>query len=470
MSHISILSISQKFSPETNPTAIRSSKTLKYLPANWQVYVLSGNKKATLDRAKTHFAQSWQPSRLLKLIRAVKLGKLLDWLIWPDEDIFWILPALLKGKQVIQEHNINLIIVFLKPYSAGIIGILLKWLTGKPLIINVCEPSTCDDLYAVFPTKLHYHLNRWLEDMYVRYADAIIYVSQLSLEQVRSRQPKQHYSKFYLIRGGADPQDFQRTVSSRFSSEKFEIVFTGGMTGWEEFLESPKQGSIKKLRHAWMNFGRYHNINVDSTSSSPVFIGRAIKQLINQIPEWQGKISLRIYGNKFEQAEAVLKKYGLLDVVTVTGPIPYREALQKLQAATLLFMPLPDRLDETPGERISLKTYEYLMTDRPILAAVPLGENRNYLTNQPGVYLVSPTDVEAMAEVIRQLYVKQRTGQTLIVDRVETQRNISYEKRGEELATLIVNILEQTSDPRFLKREDRKEKTEDKIRSLVPHS
>ncbi|EKU98315.1 hypothetical protein Lepto7375DRAFT_7594 [Leptolyngbya sp. PCC 7375] len=444
--HKKILSISQKFPPESTPTAIRSSKTLKYLPDAWQVHVLSGNQDAALERTQIHVVRSWLPEKLLNFIRALKFGKLLDWFVWPDEDIFWLLPAVFKGVNVIKTYDIDVIIVFLKPYSAGLIGILLKWLTGKPLIINVCEPSTCDDLYAVFPTKLHYYLNRWLEDIYVRQSDAIVYVSQLSLEQVCSRQTKEQHSKFHLIRGGADPQDFQGVIGSNAVSNDFKIVFTGGMTGWEEFLDFPKQSVIKKLRHAWMNWGRYFNVNVNPASSSPIFIGRAIKQVVAQNPDWAGKIKLKIYGNKFESASAVLKDQDLSDVVTVTGPVPYSDALQKLQSANLLFMPLPDRLDGTPGDRISLKTYEYLMTDRPILAAVPPGENHNYLSDKPGVHLVNPFDVEAMAQVLEQLAAKHMAGETLVVDRVETQRKISYSKRGDELATLILNVLNKADD------------------------
>ena len=436
-----ILSISQKFPPETNPTAIRSSKTLKYLPAAWQVHVLSGNQDAALEGAHIHFVRSWLPEKLLNFIRFIKLGKLLDWFVWPDEDIFWLLPAVVKGVKIIKTYNIDLIVVFLKPYSAGIIGILLKWLTGKPLVINVCEPSTCDDLYAVFPTKLHYYLNRWLEDMYVRQSDAIVYVSQLSLEHVRSRQTQEQYSKFHLIRGGADPQDFRGMIGDNPASDSFEIVFTGGMTGWEEFLQPQKQSLIKRLRHTWMNWGRYFKISVNSASSSPIFIGRAIKRVIAQNPSWRGKIKLKLYGNRFEPALAVLENQDLSDVVSVTGPIPYKNALQKLQRANLLFMPLPDRLDGTPGERISLKTYEYLMTDRPILAAVPPGENRSYLSDKPGVYLVNPFDVEAMAQVIEQLAIQHMAGETLIVDRVEVQRKISYPQRGDELAALMLDLL-----------------------------
>lgn len=437
-----ILSVSKKILPEINPTAIRSSKTLQYLPEDWHLHILSGCQNVSLNRAKVHCVQSWQPDKLLRLLRIVKLGKLLDWFVWPDEDIFWLIPAVLKGKKVIYDNNVDLIVVFLKPYSAGIIGILLKWLTGKPLVINVCEPSTCDDLYAVFPTKLHYYLDRWLEDFYVRQSDAIVYVSQLSLEIVRSRQPQKHHSKFHLLRGGADPQDFLVRNNDHIPKDDFDIVFTGGMTGWEDFLQPSRQHWVTKLRQAWMNLGRYHNFKVRNASSSPVFIGRAIKQLVARHPEWTGKIRLSIYGNKFEQAETVLKQQNISEVVRVVGAVPYFEATQKLQHADLLFMPLPDRIDNTPGDRISLKTYEYLMTEKPVLAAVPLGENRNYLRDKPGVYLVAPTDVEAMSQVIFNLFSGKQSGELTAIDRTVTHQQISYVKRGEELANLFLAVLE----------------------------
>ena len=436
-----ILSVSQKFLPETNPTAIRSSKTLKYLPEYWQVHVLSGKENAALSRAKFHFVRSWRPSRLLDVMKTIKLGKLLDWFIWPDEDIFWLIPAVLKGKNIIASNDIDLIIVFLKPYSAGIIGIFLKWLTGKPLVINVCEPSTCDDLYAVFPTKIHYYLDRWLEDVYVRQSDAIIYVSQLSLDLVRSRQPEKYHSRFHLVRGGADPEDFSGGAGDRTSTDTFDIVFTGGMTGWEEFLPPRRHSFVGKLRHAWMNLGRYHNFKVRNSSSSPIFMGRAIQQLIARNPDWRNRIRLKLYGNQFEQAEEILRQEGLIDVVSVTGSIPYSEALQKLQRADLLFLPLPDRIDDTPGDRISLKTYEYLMTDKPILAAVPQGENRNYLSDKPGVHLVSPFDVEAMAQIMQGLFSSKLAGESLSVGRAATHDQISYVRRGEELSALFTKVL-----------------------------
>ena len=50
---------------------------------------------------------------------------------------------------------------------------------------------------------------------------------------------------------------------------------------------------------------------------------------------------------------------------------------------------------------IPYKTYEYLGAQRPILAAVPDGDVRDMLAPLPGVTLVRPGDVDAMAEALR---------------------------------------------------------------------
>ena len=84
-------------------------------------------------------------------------------------------------------------------------------------------------------------------------------------------------------------------------------------------------------------------------------------------------------------------------VVDVFGPVAHAQIADIIARADLLFITLPKRLDGSPGGRISAKTYEYLATDRPILAAVPRGENWDYLADKPGVWLVAPDDREAHA-------------------------------------------------------------------------
>jgi len=124
-------------------------------------------------------------------------------------------------------------------------------------------------------------------------------------------------------------------------------------------------------------------------------------------------------------------------VVNVLGPFPHDSVTALLDRSDLLFITLPKRLDGSPGGRISAKTYEYLMTDRPILAAVPRGENWDYLADKPGVWLVEPDDREGMTRVIDELAEAKFAGRALAFDRSHLRDQLAYEGRAAEFAAVV---------------------------------
>lgn len=439
-----LMSISFKFPPQTNPTANRSSNMLKHLSATWQVNVLTSTADGYLcEGVVVDYAQGWYPSFLLNLMTKLKLEKFRELFIWPDGDIFWLLPAILKGYQVIQQQKPDVITVFMMPYSAGLVGIVLKWLTGLPLVMNVSDPLTCIDMHSSFPTWIHYQMTRWLEDFYVQQCDAITYISQLYMESIRDRQPQSQQSKFYVIRGGISLEDFATPLENFAPQDTFQIIYTGGMVGWYEFYQSPERRSIlKKIYRSWMNLGRYVRAEMDYRSASPVYIGKAIQQVISKHSEWQDKIQFKLYGNRFPESvvEKVLQNQNIQEVISVFDPIPNSQAIQIARQADLLFMSLPDQPEGFVGGRMSLKTYEYLMSDRPILAAVPDCETRNYLEGKHGVWIVDPTDIDAMAEVISELAAAKFSGKPIAFDRKDLQDQLSYATKAQEFSEILHKV------------------------------
>jgi glycosyltransferase involved in cell wall biosynthesis len=125
------------------------------------------------------------------------------------------------------------------------------------------------------------------------------------------------------------------------------------------------------------------------------------------------------------------------DVVDVGGPVPHEQVAQILAAADLLFVTLPRRPDGSRGGRISAKTYEYLATDRPILAAVPPGENWDYLSGKPGVWLLAPDDEQGMSAVIAELARAKLAGSNLSFDRSALAEQLSYDTRAREFADVV---------------------------------
>ena len=119
----------------------------------------------------------------------------------------------------------------------------------------------------------------------------------------------------------------------------------------------------------------------------------------------------------------MLDKFELQNIVKLHGRVPHEEALRHMVESDLLFMALPDRVDGSPGGRISAKTYEYLMTDRPILAALPPGENSRIPAGQTRGTSVGAKGSHRMAAVIEQLASARFNGHPIAIERSDLQQN-----------------------------------------------
>lgn len=433
-----LLCISQSFAPDTTPTGIRATKLLEQLSVDWEITVVSETGRAQPDgRVTVQTVASRRPRRLLAAVRRLRLSKLLELAVWPDESIFWVLPAIAASRRALREREYEAVIVFMMPYSAGLAGVALRRLSGVPLVLNLDDSPTCTDMHPYFPTRLHYRLARALENFYARSADAVVYVSHTNLEAVKERQPPRVQERMQLVRYGAEPADFHPQPQD---DSRFEIVYVGAMSGWWSLIEQGAQrGLAKRAFDAWTRLGRHERLALDQRTSSPAIIGAAIHAAVTREPELDGRVKLTLYGNPYapEVVQRALVSEKVDDVVSVFGPVPHAQVADIMCRADLLFLTLPRREDGSRGGRISAKTYEYLMTDRPILAAVPKGENWDYLAGKPGVWLVDPDDEQQMTDVVSELAGAKLAGRALAVERNALRREISYETRAEEFASAI---------------------------------
>lgn len=399
--------------------------------------MLTETPEGAAARVRVQAVSSRRPVRLIAALRRLRMEKLLELLVWPDETVFWVIPAVLAGRRAIAQRRPSAIVAFMMPYSGGLAGVVLSRLSGLPLILNLDDSPTCTDMHPSFPTRLHYRLARALEDFYVRRADAIVYVSKTNLEAVSSRQRDRDREKFHLVRYGAD---LAAPGAAAAPGMNFEVAYVGAMSGWWTLIgHSTPDNPLKRAHGAWNRLGRHQLTTLDQRTSSPAIVGQAMLDAIDRNPAWTGRLGVSIYGNPYPPAvvQRALESAGVERVVSVHGPVAHDQVSHILSRADLLFLTLPKRVDGTRGGRISAKTYEYLATDRPILAAVPRGENWDYLAGKPGVWLVDPDDRARIGEVICELAEAKFSGAPRRFDRESMADELSYDVRAEEFAAAI---------------------------------
>src|SRR5690348_9151635 len=89
-----------------------------------------------------------------------------------------------------------------------------------------------------------------------------------------------------------------------------------------------------------------------------------------------------------------------LPMSVLHGYVTHAESLGLIRSANLLFLPLQNvgrgrRSTTVPG-----KTYEYIASGRPILAALPAGDARVIVSGSGRARVCDPDDVDAMAAAI----------------------------------------------------------------------
>jgi glycosyltransferase involved in cell wall biosynthesis len=131
--------------------------------------------------------------------------------------------------------------------------------------------------------------------------------------------------------------------------------------------------------------------------------------------------------------------------VRVHGFLGHRDTLSLVRGADLLFLPL---YDVPPSRRAAIvphKTYEYLASGRPILAALPPGDARDLLETSPNGRLCDPTDVGAMAEILVAEFDRRHAS----AGPVEAGRpGRDAATLAEEMAATLRSTLERSSERR----------------------
>lgn len=444
-----LLCISYRFAPETYPLAIRVDNFVKHLSNSFEIEAITAAEHAQApDNVNIHRVKPRVPGKMIRRLRKMRLGKLVPFLFWPDMFLFWIWPAYKRAKALIEAERPDAIVVFMMPYSQGLAGILLKRKFNIPLVLNLNDSPTCSSLHPVFPSRLHFYLAKKLESLYIRSADAIVYVSKINLDRLKADVPPATRERMHLIRRGAPSVQVAQLPEKK--DDHLHIVYAGGMGGWYAFTEPEKPSMAKRIYTAWERLGTHRLVTLDHSSHSPVYIGLALKQLLDKKPAWKGRITLDIYGNKYPMplVNKVLAQHGIDHLININGVLPHREVLQKVFGADVLFMALPERNDGSPDARISAKTYEYLMSERPIIAGLSEGENTRFLSRFDGVHIVSPRDVDAMERAIENLATRFFAGESLKATRSQHFETLGVPKKARDFEAVVRHAIQPDTYPR----------------------
>lgn len=380
------------FPPQGGAGVQRTLKFVQYLPEHgYEPVVVTGPESAGAEWAPPDESLAAEVPAGTRVFRAVgpeprrRRGwpaRLTRWLrLRPPFARWWVEAAVEAGRRAASEVDVDLVYASMSPFETAEAASRLAGELGKPWVADLRDPWALDD-WLVYPTRIHRRLELRRMRRALSAADAVIMNTPEATAQVRRTIPELPETAVRTIPNGFDGADFGGAPPQR-ADGAFRVVHAGfvhvrdGKNQVRELLG----GAVRGL---------------DAGTRSHVYLLRAVQQLLDRRPDLRDRVEVHLAGILSETDRAVPG----FELVTAHGYLPHDETVALLRSADLLFLPMHDLPEGRRARIVPGKTYEYLATGRPILAAVPDGDVRELMRDAGNADVVRPKDVEGMAAAI----------------------------------------------------------------------
>jgi glycosyltransferase involved in cell wall biosynthesis len=388
-----VLFLAYHFPPIGGAGVQRSVKFVRYLPDfGYEPVVVTGpaavgSRWTPVDESLAEQVDGGHPVRRL-LTQAPQpsgrwRGRAERWLRRPEPFFQWWEDGAYRAGQ---GAEVDLVYASMSPFETGSAAARLAVELGKPWVADLRDPWALDEM-QVYPSRWH----RWLDlramSALLSTASAVIMNTEESARLVRAL-PELSRTPVFAVPNGYDADDFAQPVALP-PSGTFRIAHTG-------YLHTELGRGLAGGRLARRVLGGDLS-GVNILTRSHVYLLEAIDRLIADDASVAQRLELHLAGILSSSDVEVATRS---PVVRMPGYLPHAETIALLRTADLLFLPMHDLPAGVRARIVPGKTYEYLASGRPILAAVPDGDARDLLSRAGTGLLCRPDDVDGMVRII----------------------------------------------------------------------
>jgi glycosyltransferase involved in cell wall biosynthesis len=316
----------------------------------------------------------------------------------------------------------DLVFATMSPFESGAAAARLAAELAVPWVADLRDPWALDE-WRTYPSAAHRRLELRRMERTLSSAAAIVMNTPEAAAAVREHLPALAGIPVVAIPNGFDAEDFSGPRPRR-DDKAFRIVHAG----WSHVEGGRRHRRTAAVRSALGGSTR----GLDLLPRSHLYLVEAVERLDR--PE----VEVLLVG----QASR-----GRSRAVKALGYVPHDRAIELIRSADLLFLPMHDLPDGTRSRIVPGKTYEYLASGRPILAAVPEGDTRDLLERAGTAFLCRPRDLGAMMRTIEDLAERKQRGEP--GPALDEEVVAGYERRRltERLAELFDGVLGSPAQP-----------------------
>jgi len=250
----------------------------------------------------------------------------------PDARVFWVKPSVSYLEKYIQENNIDTIVTSGPPHSLHLIGLELQQKLKVKWFADFRDPWT----------TIGYH----------------------KALRLSSYAEKKHKSLEHKVLNSAD----EIIVTSKTTKTEFEAITNKPITvitnGYDvETVEKQTLDSKFSLAH----------IGSFLSDRNPPFLWEVLVELLKEVPGFKSHLEIKLIGAVSQEVLDAIKDHQLNDYLNLLGYVSHQEAVahqRKSQVLLLIEINSEDTKSIIPG-----KLFEYMVSNRPIIAIGPQGSD-----------------------------------------------------------------------------------------------
>jgi len=271
-------------------------------------------------------------------------------LLCPEPEILWVPFAVRKARQIITRHKIEFVLITVPPFSALVVGTLLKREFPSLVLVSDFRDEWLSFYLKDFEFQNSDHTRRRAETIereIVESSDLVVAVNRSSRDVIRQRYPLQPEGRFVVVPNGYDPEAFAR------------------------FLPRVQQSSRMMVTH----------VGTVYKTASPRFYLDAVDALPEEI---RNHIETRFVGRISESELSCMQDRK--SKVTLLGFLPQAEAVKYMEDTDYLLLTMTNDIS-VPG-----KLFEYIATGKPILAVAAPGSEVDQILRETATGIAAPPD------------------------------------------------------------------------------
>jgi glycosyltransferase involved in cell wall biosynthesis len=307
----------------------------------------------------------------------------------------WFRHALGLGAIVASQEKPRAICVTLGPYECLNAALALGQVLQLPVVADLRDPWAFDEM-----NEYAHSLQRWCEHRRMRTGlsrcAAIVMNTPVASDLVQRHRPRLA-ERVHCITNGYEAADFAGPPPA--SSDRFRIVHTG-------YLHT--DGALRQQRRpAWRRLLGAGQRGVDLWGRTHRYLLQALEELGRRSPALLARTELHLYGVSSAEDRALSAHSPVGHLVHDHGYCSHADTVAAMRSADLLFLPMQGLPAGRKASIVPGKTYEYLASGRPILAAVPEGDARDFVLAAGGS-AVDPGDVAGLTGQLEQHVARGR--------------------------------------------------------------